>query len=52
LEKLRKHGIGGKLLETIGDWLRNRFVLKGNSLLERNSGAVFLRALVLGHDYS
>jgi len=23
LEKLRKHGIGGKLLETIGDWLRN-----------------------------
>ena len=24
LEKLRKHGIGGKLLGIIGDWLRNR----------------------------
>ena len=23
-EKLRKHGIGGKLLGIIGDWLRNR----------------------------
>jgi len=25
LEKLRKHGIDGKLLRTIGNWLRNRW---------------------------
>ena len=24
LEKLKKHGINGKLLRVIGDWLRNR----------------------------
>jgi len=49
LVKLRKHGIGGKLLSrpTIGDWLRNRqqSVLRENSLPRRKFGVAFLAAL-------
>jgi len=49
LEKLRKHGMGGKLLITVGNWLskrRQRVCVKGvESIRGRKSGAGFHRAL-------
>jgi len=50
LKKLRKHGTGGKLLRTNGDWLRNRWqrvCIKGKQPTWKY-GVVFLMALFWG----
>jgi len=54
LEKLRKHGIGGKLLRTVGNWLcknDSEFVLMLLSLRCRKCGVGFRRALSWSHCY-
>jgi len=51
LEKLRKHGIGGKLLKTIGNWLskrRQRVCVKGVKSMWEEVGAGSHRALSWG----
>ena len=52
LEKLKKHGINGKLLRVIGDWLRNRrqrVCIKGR--LVKEFGVGFLKARSWGPCY-
>jgi len=59
LEKLRKHGIRGKLLSVIGDWLRNRkqrVCIKGKwsiwiSVCSRVPQGVCFRTLVVPDIY-
>ena len=51
LEKLRKHGIDGKLLRTIGNWLSGRrqtVCIKGKQSNWRKFGVVFPRVLYCG----